>query len=190
MPSKLWDVLLIEDAEKAELRKLKKANSEETTEHNTMIFAPIAVELVEKNQDTLAHPRIKIEFSNGGGVVDFAKYRGGRAGTFYLKLDFEALREGIPFKIFYLSGGRIRKVDDMIVGTGCKSYFNITRSFIKDMSGLGIPLNSTRFLHSSAIGGHLLVSWLSDGQLNVTQVHFVDSEREDLLCPPLRGDLL
>ncbi len=186
LPSRLWDKLIIEDPEQAELSKIKKVNEDETLQNRTVILSPVVVELIEKNQGVLTAPRIRIEFAKGGGTVDLAKYRGTRAGTFFLKFEFEGLNAPY-FNIMYLSQGRGRKVDNMVAGAGCRTFFNVTNAVVRDMKADGIPLNTTRDLHVSALAGHFFMSWLMEGSLSVTQVRFIDSTREDLLCAPLKS---
>lgn len=185
LPSLLWDKLLIEDPEQAELNKIKKVNEDETLQSRTVTLSPLAVELIEKNQGVLTSPRIRIEFAKGGGTVDLAKFKGTRAGTFYVKFDFEGLNAPY-FNIFFLSQGRARKVDGMVAGGGCRTFYNVTNAVVKDMKADGIPVNTTRDLHVSALAGHFFMSWLMGGTLSVTQVRFIDSSREDLLCSPLK----
>ncbi len=187
IPTSLFDKLMIEDAEVVEMKKIKKVNEDETLQSSTLIFDPVVVELVEKNQDVLTHPRIRLEFPKGGGTVDLKKYKGERAGTFFVKFDFEGLRETQNFNIYYLSEGRVRKVDGMTVGSGCRVYLNVRDSVVKDFAHDGIAVNTTRDMHVSALAGHFIMSWLLDGHLHLTQVRFIDSSREDLICPPLRS---
>lgn len=185
LPSALWDKLLIEDPEQAELNKIKKVNEDETLQSRTVTLSPLTVELIEKNQGVLTFPRIRIEFAKGGGTVDLAKFKGSRAGTFFVRFEFDGLNAPF-FNIMFLSQGRARKVDNMVAGAGCRTFFNVTNAVVKDMKADGIPVNTTRDLHVSALAGHFFMSWLMGGTLSVTQVRFIDSSREDLLCSPLK----
>lgn len=179
VPAKLWDLMLPSD----KVASQYKSENDEEMMGSSVLFANLTVVLEEKTPGVLVMPKIRIEFPKGGGHIDLARWVSGKAGSYFVRFETEGLSDplNVPH-IFFLSKAKKRRVDDRIVGSGCKSYYDITHFIVGKKASKGVIVNTTRNFDSSTLGGHFLFSWQRDGVYYVTQAKFSDSAHPQLYC--------
>jgi hypothetical protein len=183
MPSKTWDLLLRSDAEQAEKKAAKKGDDDTELTTASFLYAKIEVELKEKTPGVLREPAVLISLPDGGGEIDLAKWTTGKTGTFFVKFLWEGQEPHAnePRVVFY-SRAKKRRVGDQVIGSGCKSFMNLTSYLLSGEGKSGIAVNTTRNFHSTVLGGHFLFSWMSGGVRKLTHVTFQDSENPHYFC--------
>lgn len=145
-------------------------------------FTPAEIELKEKNPGVLSHPQIRIQLPRGGGVVDFANFKGKNPGSFYLKINLPEVADPTTAKVYFYSLAKKRKIEDEVYGSGCRSLIDITQKFWAESKKDGIKANSTRDRHATLLGGRFFFTYNTGRELQVSQVTFIDSDRKDLSC--------
>lgn len=171
VPVKMWEALAVEGKEKP------KEGGEAG-----YVFSEAKVILTEKNPGVLKEPSLKISFPRGGGEIDLSQYMGEAQGSFYVGLEVPETEEAEMTKILFISHSRKRKLDNQIYGSGCHEFFDITKTFIKEMKHEGLKVNTTRNRHTSTLGGTFILASRRGGQNYLTQVTFTDSANKNLLC--------
>jgi hypothetical protein len=151
-----------------------------------IFFGPLRVLLVEKNEGVLREPKFQIDFPLGGGKLDLSEFTSGKVGTFFFGLEIPDSSELTNFRVFYVGGGKRRKIDGEIFGTGCKKFVNISDHFQREMSKEGIRLNTSRNRHVTVLAGNFVLTAQRGKQIVVTQLTVTDSKNQNLLCS--RGD--
>jgi hypothetical protein len=145
----------------------------------------MGIELKEKNPGVLREKDISIQFPRGGGEVDLAQYVNDKQGSFFLRFDFEkANNMEINQKIFFISQNRKRKLDGIIHGSGCKSFFNVKAYVSKMNDKEGILLNTTQLRHLSVLGGTFLFANVGPHEIRMAQITFKDSKHPQYFCEP------
>lgn len=151
---------------------------------NTAAFMPIKLILKEKTKGVLTSPVIEFEFPKGGGEVDIGKYINTQTrGTFYVKFDFDGFKSPETLKAFFLSQTRKQKLDQEVIGLGCKTFADLTENLIKLNGKDGMAMNTTDGRHTIALGGTFFFSYEEKKQTLVTQVTIKDSSRPTFFCP-------
>lgn len=156
---------------------------EEALEKNVaLVFVPAKVILREKNPGVLTNPRLEITTAKGGGDIDLAKYVTGRQGTFFVQFEFEGFEHPETFQSYFVSRSKKRKLDNDIVGSGCKYYFEMNSFMLGKNKTEGLKVNTTRQRHVSVLAGHFIFSYSEGKQIFVSRVSFKDSGNSTLLC--------
>ena len=186
IPAQIWDLLLrVDEGDKIVLEPKEGQKKEEVEPElatASFLYAPVAIVLREKNLGVLKEPAIKIEFSEGGGEVDLARWTTGKNGTFYVQFVWEgADPEATEKHVFFYSRSRKRKVGDQTIGTGCHQFMDLT-NYIVGLGDKGLTVNTTRNFHSSVLGGHFIFSWVKDTVKKVTRITFKDSQNPSYSC--------
>jgi hypothetical protein len=83
-------------------------------------------------------------------------------------------------KVFFLSNSPIRS--DVGMGSGCNTYFDITKYWDKAMDGEGLALNTTDFRHLSLTTGTFLFVAPFNGKLRLGRLTLKDSRYRELAC--------
>ncbi|PWU13362.1 MAG: hypothetical protein C5B49_14860 [Bdellovibrio sp.] len=183
LPSKLWDLLLPADVTET-AKKAVEADDEELI-GSSLQFAPLTVILEEKSKGVLTSPRLSFVFKEGGGLIDLAKWTTGKSGTFSVSFSFDGALTALQFHAFFLSEARKRKIEEIdgnIVGSGCRSYFDITSAILGAGKNIELKVNTTGQMASTTLGGHFIFSWQREADWYVTQVQFTDSLHPSLYC--------
>lgn len=185
VPPALWDQLLGH----SQLKEVQASveGQEDEVQGSSVLFGELKVRLTEKNPGVLKQPVIEYQFPKGGGQIDLADVTTGNPGTFFVRFETGDGAAHPTFEAFHLSKARKRKVDDRIFGGGCKSFTKITKLLKAGGQGPGLPFNTTRDLHVSALGGHFLFSWSAGDATTVTQVKFFDSTKPQYSCQAAAG---
>lgn len=173
VPLKIWDALAAEE---------KGKKTEKEGGDAGYVFSEVKVFMTEKNPGVLKEPSVVISLPRGGGEIDLAQYVGARTGSFYVGFEVPEIEEKDMKKILFISHSRKRKLDEQVYGSGCREFFDITKSFMKEMKGEGLKVNTTRKRHVSVLGGTFILESKKAGQNYLTQVTFTDSENKNLLC--------
>jgi hypothetical protein len=147
-----------------------------------IIFAPLRVYLIEKNDGILHHPKYKIDYPLGGGKLDLEEFTTGQTGSFYFGLEIPEIPGLTDLRVYYVSQARARKIDGEIFGAGCNVYMNISAQFQKEMLKEGLKVNTARNRHVSVLAGLFILTAQKGKQIVVTQLKVTDSKNSQLLC--------
>ncbi len=181
VPVQMWDDVETDPVGIGE-KKIEPTEDESGMNRNTILFSPLTIILKEHNSDVLSHSEIRIELPRGGGKIDLSKYRGDRAGSFFVQFEWPDWAEPGDLRSFYISQARKRKLDGEIYGVGCNKYLEITSLINKSNEKMGLKFNTTRDRHITALGGHFVFSNKKGRQIFLTQVTFTDSKNPALFC--------
>lgn len=196
LPAALWNkiaaLLKEEDAElqaraypKDEDEEQAKAREEaESTVPTTLPteFAPLKVYLIEKNRGVLGKRNHELEFSSGGGAIDLQDFVQPLQGSFYFLVDFLPELKGIKRRVFFLSNSVLRKKGREIIGSGCRTYFDISKAFEKAVRDEGFLVNTTDNRHVSALAGVYFFAAVHEGKLHLASLTVKDSGQLSLQC--------
>lgn len=146
------------------------------------VFTPLKVYFIEKNRGILKQGSTEIELGPGGGEVDLADYLSSKNGTFYFTVDFLKDVEKLERKVYFLSNGRERKVENTKLGAGCKAYFDISSAFKKTNAADGFMVNTSDARQVSALAGTYFFAAVSEGKLHLAALTIKDSRYPKLHC--------
>ena len=148
----------------------------------TVQFAPITVYLEEKNPGVLREPRLKIDFPQGGGRLNLSDYTLDQRGSFYFRIDAQEDKDE-SLHVYYVSGGRKRRLDDDEVGTGCGKILNLKSFYLSQMKSKGVLVNTTRDRHLTLLAGTYIFAYKKEASLFLSQVTIdVDGPKKVLTC--------
>lgn len=182
LPQKAWDQLLFKEEAKGTAHGGGHDAGKASESTLNTFFSEVSVEFQEKTPGVLKYHHFKIQFPKGGGSIDLNEYRTGAQGTFYVKFDFSKSDEANQKRVIYLSRGRKRRLENLIAGSGCNVFFDITQKFYENMKSHGIEVNTTRHRDVSLLSGHFLFYANVDSQNYISQVQFFDSKNKFLEC--------
>jgi hypothetical protein len=153
----------------------------------TVQFAPLAVYLEEKNPGVLREPRMKIEFPQGGGRLNLSDYTTDQRGSFYFRIDaLEDKDESLH--VYYVSGGRKRRIDDDEVGTGCGKILNLKSFYLSQLKSKGVLVNTTRDRHLTLLAGTYVFAYKKEASLFLSQLTVdVDGPKKLLTCDGIQN---
>lgn len=188
IPTKAWNLLEFKSAateehhEAAEREGGEHGEGKKEDGTKEILFAPVTVYLVEKNEGIVKGEAVKIELPKGGGDIDLSRYVTGNNGSFYVGFDFPEFADSTAQKVLFVSQARKRKIDDKVFGAGCNQILDITNKYMLAMKAEGLKVNTTRERHLSTLGGTFLFSAQKAGSVFVAQVSFKDSQYKNLFC--------
>jgi hypothetical protein len=145
-------------------------------------FSPLKIYLVAKNRGILGRENIQINFEPGGGELDLQDYVAAKNGSFYFVTEFMPNLEKATRKVFFLSNSVVRKIDGEKIGSGCDSYFDVSKFFADSMKLRGILVNTTRARHVSALVGTYFFAAVNEGKLYLARLTVRDSVERSLQC--------
>lgn len=149
-----------------------------------LVFVPLRVELIEKTPGVLSRKTLEFQMPRGGGEVDLSHYVKEKQGSFYV--DFDFVKNVLPenLRVFFISQNRKRKLDGVIHGSGCKSFYDVKNHLLKSSKNGGLLVNTTRMRHLSVLGGTFLFAANVGKEVHLTQVTFKDSKNRKYFCDP------
>ena len=186
VPVQMWDDVETDPVGIGE-KKMELPDDESGMSRNTILFSPVTVILKEHNSEVLNHSEIRIELPRGGGKIDLSKYTGDRPGSFFVQFEWPEWPDISELRSFYVSRARKRKLDGEIYGVGCNKYVEISTVISSKNEKIGLKVNTTRERHITTLGGHFIFSNKKEHQIFLTQVTFVDSKNQALLCDELKA---
>jgi hypothetical protein len=165
IPSKIWDLIYADEKSKPRV-----------------VFAPVKLQMKERNPGILTQEEVIIQFPRGGGEVDLSQFVTEKRGSFFVNFTFE--KGGAPESsyVFFVSRNRKRKVDGMILGSGCKSFYDVKTYLGKTDKQGGILVNTTRLRHLSVLGGSFVFANVTGKEVRLAQVSFKDSKNPKYFC--------
>jgi hypothetical protein len=181
IPGVVWDLLegksIISFSGQIQHQDIARGKFEEN------IFIGLKVRLIEKTPGVLGGRSYEIKAERAGLNIDFARFIKSPRGTFKLSFrpDFDVNPE--KTKVYFVSRSRKRKISGQILGSGCKSFYDVTDYYLKTMMTEGIEVNVTENRHVSLLSGHFVVLASQEGFVRaLTQVSFTDSLHPELIC--------
>lgn len=146
---------------------------------------PVTVTLASEKSDVLKEKGFQGNFGPFGGTMDFAdllnpKEKGHITVRFTVDLDDEEARNNL--KVYYVSGGRKRKINGEVIGSGCDSMLDLTTYFQKEVFKNGIVTHTGQDRHVSALSGRYYFIYQGANKIQVAQLTITDSQKTDLLC--------
>jgi len=139
--------------------------------------------LVEKTSGVLGGENWDLKFPPGGGYLDYRYFLPeSKTGTFYLKIKYDQDMDPKDTRIYYLSNGRVRQIDNRPVGNGCSRYFDISDFWKKAMNGDGLELNTSGSRHISVTAGTFYFVAPYRGKLRISHLTIKDTRHHDLAC--------
>lgn len=142
----------------------------------------VTVYLVEKTQGVLKHLNYEIQYGPGGGALDLMEYVDDqKKGTFYFAIEPDLQEEG-DLSVWYVSNAKTRKLRGESVGSGCSSYFDITKHFKKEMKKSGFMVNTTEQRYVSALAGQYYLKIKNDKRVSIAIIDVSDSRHHELEC--------
>lgn len=187
IPAAMWEKLLAlveKPAAKPGEKKEEKKSEEEAATPETAL-EPLKVYLVERNKGVLKGQNIALSFVAGGGELNLSDYTAALRGSYYIAFEFMPTAETPPgdVKVFFLSNSVVRKVGDDKLGSGCNTYFDLTKRFAEAMKHDGFLVNTSDQRDVSALAGTYVFATVIDGKLHMSTLIIKDDDhRRDLQC--------
>ncbi|MFN8945787.1 MAG: hypothetical protein ACK5WZ_14315, partial [Pseudobdellovibrionaceae bacterium] len=156
-----------------------------------IIFSPITIMLVEKNEGVLKAPQILIQFPLGGGRLDLKDYLTGVVGSFYVRFANSIVDENSEEKkdkvtstdeIYFWSRGKKRKIEDAVFGSGCNKIMELSPAKMADQDAMGIKVNTKNDRYVSVIGGHYFFVKRREKDILLSQIEITNSDLAVHLC--------
>ena len=185
IPASLWEKLLAlvapaktpgKPTPEKEGAKEKEAATPETS------LEPLKVYLVERNKGVLKGQNIALSFVSGGGELNLPDYTANLRGSYYIAFEFMPDVENLDTKVFFVSNSVIRKVGGNVLGTGCDTYFDLTKRFANAMKQDGFLVNTSDQRDVSALAGTYVFAAVVDGKLHMSTLVISDDVHRALQC--------
>lgn len=170
IPSSLWEQIYSDPQSKPHLT-----------------FVPLKVQLKEKNSGILTKEEIVIQLPRGGGEIDLAQFVKTKQGSFYVKFYFDQKVSAEKSFVYFVSRNRKRRVDGELLGSGCRSYFDVKNYLTKSEKTGGLLLNTTRLRHLSVLGGTFVFAHVIGKEVRLSQITFKDSKNPKYFCESKPG---
>ncbi len=193
IPTSLWKALASEESHAAPVAPsggggehggggAGASDKDSFSKDSQIVFVPMKVHFIEKNEGVLKSKKLTIELPRGGGQIDMADWTTGESGTFYIKFEMSEPAKAEEMKVFFLSQARKRKIENEVLGMGCNKFVELGPSYEKAMKGLGLSVNTTRNRHLTVTGGRWFFVALEGGKTYISQVTLTDANQKDLFC--------
>lgn len=163
----------------------EKANSHgpaEAGKDSQIIFVPMKVHLIEKNEGILKSTKTTISLPRGGGLIDMSDWTTGERGTYYIKFEMEEVLKPEEQRAYFLSQTKKRKIDDEIIGMGCNKFVDLGSKYFDLMKEKGIAVNTTRNRDVTVSGGRWFFVAKEAGKTYISHVTIADVNHKDLYC--------
>lgn len=161
--------------------KPKEGSSEEPATPET-IQEPLKVYLIERNKGVLKGQNLALSFVAGGGELDLHDYVQPLRGSYYIAFGFLPDVAAADMKVFFLSNSVVRKVGDDELGSGCNTYFDLTKRFGEAMKHDGFLVNTSDQRDVSALAGTYVFVSTYDGKLHMATLVIKDEDHRALQC--------
>jgi hypothetical protein len=145
-------------------------------------FSPLKVYLIEKNRGLLGREHFELTYGPGGGELDLRDFVQPRNGSFYFAVEFMPALEKAERRVFFLSNSRIRQLGKETYGSGCNTYFDVSKAFAANMGKDGFLVNTSDGRHVSALAGIYFFAAVADGKLHLAHLTVRDSGQKALQC--------
>ena len=149
-----------------------------------LVFVPVTLILKEKNPGILKKPELRIEYPRGGGTLDLSQWLTGRQGSFYVRFEFDEGSGHDGKKTFFVSRVRKRRVENEILGSGCRKFMEIQSALNRSAKSEGLLVNTTHQRHLAVLGGSFVFTSLQGKELRLSQVSFIDRTQSQYFCSP------
>jgi hypothetical protein len=179
VPRSIWPVV--------DGRPPAKQNGAEQQQAAKLVeLKPLRVWFVEQDPGVLGAANHRFEFGPGGGTIDLSDLvvEGARGG-FSLGAEFEKTNPSVLSRsVLFVSNSRRRESRGQILGSGCRSIFDITSYFEAEMEKQGLLLTTEGNSHASSLAGmFVFVARTAETDL-VAQLTVRDSRTRFLQCRP------
>jgi hypothetical protein len=164
----------------------KQNGAEQQQAAKLVELKPLRVWFVEQDPGVLGAANHRFEFGPGGGTIDLSDLvvEGARGG-FSLGAEFEKTNPSVLSRsVLFVSNSRRRESRGQILGSGCRSIFDITSYFEAEMEKQGLLLTTEGNSHASSLAGmFVFVARTAETDL-VAQLTVRDSRTRFLQCRP------
>jgi hypothetical protein len=123
----------------------------------------------------------------GGGVVDLKNTVRGSKGSFYTRFYLE--KSSNPdekinsFRVYYLSGAKVKDLSDEAWGAGCGAFMELTSLMKNRGMRKGVLANATDGRHALLLSGYYYFIAFSKEKMYMASVELLDSKYREYMCP-------
>ncbi len=184
IPQGLWARVVESQAPKHEKSKSEHATGPETGEAKspTTAMEPLKVYLIERNKGVLKGQNIALSFVAGGGQLDLSEYTSNLKGSYSVAFEFMPEVEKGETRVFFLSNSVLRKMSGATIGSGCNTYFELTKSFGQAMKRDGFLVNTSDQRDVSALAGTYVFAQTIDDKIHMATLVIKDDSHRALQC--------
>jgi hypothetical protein len=133
---------------------------------------------------TLSGPT-HFQLPRGGGAIDLKDYVKGAKGSFFVKMSAKKTVEPdakiSKLKIYFLSQGKKKKIEDETFGAGCGQYMDIT-DYIEAKASTGIQVNATEQRYVHVLSGIYYFIGFEKEKMYLAALKISDSRYPKLQC--------
>jgi hypothetical protein len=176
IPASLWTKILA-------LASSGEADGKHESATPETALESLKVYLIEKNKGVLNGHNTALSFVAGGGELNLADYRAPLRGSYFIAFEFMPEAPAAETKVFFLSNSVIRKAaNGDQIGSGCHTYFELTKRFAKAMKQNGFLVNTSDQRDVSALAGTYVFARVIDGKLHLATLIIKDEDHRALQC--------
>lgn len=179
IPQSLWAKILETQTSK---EKSKSEHAAESASVPETVMEPLKVYLIEHNKGVLKGQNIALSFVAGGGQLNLADVTSNLRGSYRIAFEFRPEAEKAETKVFFLSNSVIRKVGGETLGSGCNTYFDLTKRFAEAMKHEGFLVNTSDQRDVSALAGTYVFVQSEGGKLHMATLIIKDDNHRALQC--------
>lgn len=182
VPASLWEkvLALAKPAAPAGKKSEEGEKKEEATPET--VQEPLKVYLAERNKGVLKGQNLALAIPGGGGEIDLGDYVQPLRGSYFVAFEFLPEVAAPQTHVFFLSNSVIRKLGEQKVGSGCETYFDLTKRFETEMKHSGFLVNTSEQRDVSALAGTYLFVSTYDGKLHMATLVIKDDSHRALQC--------
>ena len=184
VPESLWAKVLESQAPLKAKPKGEHGGGSETEDAKSPQTAmePLKVYLIERNKGVLKGQNIALSFVAGGGQLNLSEYTSNLKGSYYIAFEFMPEVEKGETKVFFLSNSVLRKVGGVTLGSGCNTYFELSKRFAEAMKTDGFLVNTSDQRDVSALAGSYLFTQASGDKIHMATLIIKDDDHRALQC--------
>ena len=185
IPAGLWEkVIALNTAAIAAAKPPVKSEQKETKSEESpeTSLEPLKVYLIERNKGVLKGRNVALSYVAGGGELYLGDFVQPLRGSYYIAFEFMPDVEGVETKVFFLSNSVLRKVGGDQLGSGCNTYFDLTKAFANAMKHDGFLLNTSDQRDVTALAGTYVFVSTHAGKLHMATLVIKDDGHRALQC--------
>jgi hypothetical protein len=184
IPASLWTKILALNVgpEKPPGHKDDKKEEGESSIPET-ILEPLKIYLAVRNdKSVLKGQNVALTFVAGGGTIELSDFVAPLRGSYFIASEFLPGNEKADTKVFFLSNSVIRTVGGEQLGSGCNTYFDLTKRFTAAMKRDGFLVNTSDQRDVSALASTYVFVSTFDGKFHMATLVIKDDGHRALQC--------